>query len=137
MLLVARAAGLIVPIEGPDHDATRRALRGWAQRLQALIEIARDTDDLTARLPVLDTLATELVSSLASAITAFDHVAHHPRATMPAGADLLRDALGEAHDLLRDITLWHRGPSVAAMRKARDHFAAAADRLDDQQTRRA
>ncbi len=110
-------------------DAVRRALRGWQQRTQAVIDIARDSDDLTVRLPVLDHLAHELVADIARAITALDALTHRPRARLPVDADMLRHALGQAHDLLDGIELWHRPPSVTALRKARDHFARAAERL--------
>ncbi|BCS33678.1 hypothetical protein TBR22_A29050 [Luteitalea sp. TBR-22] len=108
-----------------DVHAVHAALRGWQQRVQAVIEIARDTDDLAARLPVLDALADELVADISRAVEGLDVLAHRPGVTLPEGTDLLREALGKAHDLLHGITLWHRGPSVAALRKARDHFAAA------------
>lgn len=109
-------------------DAVRLALRGWQQRVQAVIDIARDSDDLAARLPVLEALATDVVADLSRGIAGLDALTHRPDAALPPGTDLLREALGKAHDLLHDIALWHRGPSVAALRKARDHFAAAADR---------
>ncbi|MGV3518133.1 hypothetical protein [Luteitalea sp.] len=110
--------------------AVRQALRGWQQRVQAVIEIGRDSDDLAVRLPVLDQLAQELVTDLGRAIDGLDAVSHAPGAVLPAGADVLREALGKAQDQLRGIELWHRAPSVAALRRARDHFAVAADRLD-------
>ena len=109
-----------------ETEAVRKALRGWQQRIQALIEIARDDEDLVARLPVVDRLAAELVGALSAARAGLD--AAGPR--LPAEADVLRHAIGEAHALLRGIELWHRPPSVAALRKARDHFRVAADRLD-------
>lgn len=119
----------------PDHSRapeplTLQALRGWQQRVQAVIDIGRDSDDLAARLPVLDTLAHELVGDLARALSGLDALVHRPGAALPADADVLRAALGNAHGLLEGITLWHRPPSVAALRKARDHFRLAADRLE-------
>jgi hypothetical protein len=116
------------PADSRRDDAVRLALRGWQQRMQAVIDIARDSDDLAARLPVLETLATDVVADLSRAIAGLDALTHRPDAALPPGTDLLREALGKAHGLLHDIALWHRGPSVAALRKARDHFAAAADR---------
>jgi hypothetical protein len=105
------------PADSRRDDAVRLALRGWQQRMQAVIDIARDSDDLAARLPVLETLATDVVADLSRAIAGLDALTHRPDAALPPGTDLLHD-----------IALWHRGPSVAALRKARDHFAAAADR---------
>ena len=113
----------------PTEVATWQALRGWQQRVQAVIDIARDSDDLVARLPVLDTLAHELVRDLARALAGLDVLVHRPDAGLPPGADVLRTAIGNAHDQLDGITLWHRPPSVAALRKARDHFRVAADRM--------
>jgi hypothetical protein len=110
-------------------EAVRQALRGWAQRVQAVIEIARDSDDLAARLPVLEALAHELVTDLEHAMTGLDAAAHHPGIALPEGAQILRAELGRAHTLLSGITLWHRPPSVGALRKARDGFGVAADRL--------
>jgi hypothetical protein len=107
-------------------DAARRALRGWQQRIQAVLEIARDDDDLAARLPVLDQLAAELVAALGVARAGLEAAAGH----LPAEADVLRHAVRDAHELLHGIELWHRPPSVAALRKARDRFRVAADRLD-------
>lgn len=109
--------------------ATRQALRGWQQRVQAVIDIARDSDDLVARLPVLDTLAHELVRDLERALHALDAAAHRADTTLPPDADHLRAALASAYRLLDGIALWHRPPAVAALRKARDHFRVAADRL--------
>lgn len=111
-------------------DAVRLALRGWQQRVQAVLDIARDSDDLVARLPVLDALADELVADLSRAIAGLDALINRPGTSVPPGADLLRAALGKAHDHLDGIALWHRGPSVSALRKARDHFAAALRRCD-------
>jgi hypothetical protein len=105
-------------------EAVRLALRGWQQRIQAVIEIARDDDDLPARLPVLDAVASDLVAALTHAVRGLDNVAALPVEVLP-----LRLALGQALVLLRDIELWHRPPSVAALRKARDHFRVTADRL--------
>ncbi len=122
--------------EPDSSDVVRRALVGWQQRVQAVIDIARDSDDLAARLPVLDQIATELVADVARAIAGLDALAGSPTADVPPGSDTLRDTLGRAHDLLHGIGLWHRPPSVAALRKARDHFAAAARRLDGQRTPR-
>ena len=111
-------------------EAVRQALRGWEQRVQAVIEIARDSDDLAARLPVLEALAHELVTDLERAMAGLDAAAHDPNViALPEGADTLRAALGKAHALLHGITLWHRPPSVGALRKARDGFGVAADRL--------
>ena len=110
-------------------EAVRQALRGWEQRVQAVIEIARDSDDLAARLPVLETLAHELVTDVERATAGLDAAAHDPAIDLPEGADTLRAALGKAHALLQGITLWHRPPSVGALRKARDGFGVAADRL--------
>ncbi len=107
-------------------DAVRRAMRGWQQRIQAVIEIARDDDDLVARLPVLDRLATELVQALAAARDGLEH----PGARLPASATPLRHAVRSAHALLAGVELWHRPPSVALLRTARDHFRVAADRID-------
>ena len=115
----------------PADEVVRLALRGWEQRVQAVIEIARDSDDLAARLPVLDALAHELVSDLERAIAGLDGAAHQPGVTLPEGSETLREALGRAHALLHGIGLWHRSPSVAALRKARDRFGVAADRLAD------
>jgi len=117
------------------HDDTfgepvRQALRGWEQRVQAVIEIGRDSDDLPARLPVLDALAHELVVDLGRAIEGLDAVSHHSGVELPRDADTLRDALGKAYALLHDIALWHRPPSVGALRKARDSFSVAAVRIE-------
>lgn len=118
------------PTDPPPLDtATRQALRGWQQRVQAVIDIARDSDDVAARLPVLDTIAHELVRDLERALHGLDAAVHHSGASLPSDADHLRAALGNAHDVLAGIALWHRPPSVAALRKARDHFRLAADRL--------
>lgn len=115
----------------PDAHATaRRALRGWQQRVQAVIDIARDSDDLAVRLPVLNHLAHELVADLHRAMNGLDAAVHAPASELPAGADLLREALGKAHAQLDGIELWHRAPSVSALRKARDGFRLAADRLE-------
>jgi hypothetical protein len=108
-----------------DRATVRRALRAWQQKVQAVIDIARDDDDLAARLPVLDRLATELVDALARASDALQRLG----VRLPPGADVLRRAVGEAHAVLAGIELWHRPPSVEALRKARDHFRLAADRL--------
>lgn len=113
----------------PDDEVVRLALRGWEQRVQAVIEIARDSDDLAARLPVLDALAHELVRDLERAMAGLDGAAHHPGLMLPEGSEALRDALGRAHELLHGIALWHRAPSVSALRKARDGFGVAAVRL--------
>ena len=110
-------------------ETVRQALRGWEQRVQAVIEIARDSDDLAARLPVLDALARELVTDLGRALAGLDVVADRPGVALPEGADTLRGALGKAHALLHGIALWHRPPSVGALRKARDGFRVAADRI--------
>jgi len=110
-------------------EVARLALRGWEQRVQAVIEIARDSDDLAARLPVLDALAHELVRDLEWAMAGLDAAAHRPGVVLPEGSDTLREALGKAHALLHGIGLWHRAPSVGALRKARDGFGVAADRL--------
>jgi len=110
-------------------ETVRLALSGWQQRVQAVIEIARDSDDLAVRLPVLDQLAHELVTDLERAIAGLDAAVHASGAALPAGADMLRDAIGKAHAQLAGIDLWHRPPSVAALRKARDCFRAATDRL--------
>lgn len=120
----------------PDHAhaddvaLTRQALRGWQQRLQAVIDIARDSDDLAARLPVLDALAHELVRDLGLALAGLDAAIQTAHATLPAGTDVLREALGNAYARLDGITLWHRPPSVSALRAARDHVRMAAERLD-------
>lgn len=113
----------------PDTHALQ-ALRGWQQRVQAVLDIGRDSDDLAARLPVLETVAHELVRDLGRALSGLDALVHRPGAALPAHADVLRAALGNAHALLDGITLWHRPPSVAALRKARDHFRVGADRLE-------
>ena len=115
-------------------DTVRQALRGWEQRVQAVIEIARDSDDLAARLPVLDALAHELVIDLERAIAGLDTTAHVPGAELPYGTDALREALVKAHALLNGISLWHRPPSVGALRKARDGFGGAAGRLAARRT---
>jgi hypothetical protein len=120
------------PIESP-RELVRQALRGWQQRVQAVIEIARDSDDLAARLPVIDALATELVADLERALAGLDATSHLPAVSLPEGVDSLREALGKSHALLHGISLWHRPPSIAALRKARDSFGAAADRLDARQ----
>lgn len=116
-----------------DAVDVRQALRGWQQRLQAVIDIGRDSDDLAVRLPVLDQLAHELVRDLGRARAGLEALAAAPGTTLPPHVDLLRDALGNAHQVLEGITLWHRPPSVAALRKARDHFGLAVDRLDARQ----
>ena len=110
-------------------EAVRVALRGWEQRVQAVIEIARDSDDLAARLPVLDALAHELVRDLERAMAGLDAAAHHPGVILPEKSDMLREALGKADALLHGIALWHRAPSVEALRRARDGFRVAADRF--------
>ena len=107
-------------------DAVRRALRGWQQRVQAVLDVARDDDDLPARLPVLDAVASELVSSVRAACEGLDLYTR----PLPEDAVVLREALGRALDALRGIELWHRPPSVAALRRARDYLRIAADRLD-------
>ena len=117
------------------HDETsgalvRQALRGWEQRVQAVIEIGRDSDDLAARLPVLDALAHELVVDLEHAMDGLDAASHTSGVELPGEAGVLRHALARAHRLLHGIELWHRPPSVGALRKARDGFSIAADRLD-------
>ena len=117
------------PNELPKEQV-RQALRGWEQRVQAVLEIARDSDDLVARLPVLDALAHELVADLERAIAGLDATAHRAAVSLPEGADTLREALGKAHSMLHGIALWHRPPSVGALRKARDSFGAAANRID-------
>ena len=111
-------------------ETVRLALQGWQQRIHAVIEIARDSDDLAARLPVLEELAQELVADLERAMHGLDAAAQAREADLPRGADVLRDALGKAHAQLYGIELWHRGPSVGALRKARDGFVAALERLD-------
>ena len=113
----------------PTDEVVRVALRGWEQRVHAVIEIARDSDDLPARLPVLDALARELVRDLEQAMSGLDGAAHQPGVTLHDATDTLRDALAKAHALLHGIGLWHRAPSVGALRKARDGFGVAADRL--------
>ena len=115
--------------EGAGNDveaaeAVRLALRGWQQRIQAVIEIARDDDDLAARLPVLNTVASDLVAALTRAVGGLDSVPALPVEVLP-----LRLAVGQALALLRGIELWHRPSSVTALRKARDHFRVPADRL--------
>ncbi len=107
-------------------DAVRLAMRGWQQRIQAVIEIARDDDDLAARLPVLHQLGSELVAGLAAAGDGLEH------ADSPLSVDAtpLRRAIRGAHALLAGIELWHRPSSVEALRKARDHFRVGADRLE-------
>lgn len=117
--------------EFDSRESVRLALRGWQQRVQAIIEIARDSDDLAVRVPVLDQLAHELVADLTHAMTGLDALAHHPGAAVPADVDVLRQALGQAHAQVKSIELWHRAPSVSALRKARDYFGVAADRLTD------
>jgi len=117
-------------VELDSRETVRLALRGWQQRVQAVIEIARDSDDLAVRLPVLDQLAHELVTDLERAATGLDAAAHAPGADLPSAADVLRDALGKAHAQLDGIELWHRAPSVTALRKTRDYFGTAADRLE-------
>lgn len=121
-----------VRAELDSRESVRLALRGWQQRVQAIIEIARDSDDLAVRLPVLDQLAHELVADLTHAITGLDALANQPGAVLPADSDVLRQALGQAHAQLSSIELWHRAPSVSALRKARDYFGVAADRLSQQ-----
>lgn len=106
-------------------EAVRRALRGWQQRIQAVLEIARDEDDPVARLPVLDRVASELVTALGAARAGLVGAASR----LPAEAEPLRQAVDDAHRVLGGIELWHRPPSVDALRKARDHFRVAADRL--------
>lgn len=119
--------------DGPSdlqaRESVRLALKGWQQRVQAVIEIARDSDDLAVRLPVLDELARELLIDITHAINGIDAAMHAPGAVLPFGSDVLRDALGKSHTLLAGIELWHRAPSVAALRKSRDHFAVAAERF--------
>ncbi|WP_162271445.1 hypothetical protein [Luteitalea pratensis] len=131
---VSEGLGLVNDEHESTGEAVRQALRGWEQRVQAVIEIARDSDDLAARLPVLDALAEELVSDLERAMSGLDAATHRPGAALPNGADTLREALGKAHALLHGIALWHRPPSVGALRKARDGFAVAADRLTARRT---
>jgi hypothetical protein len=111
-------------------ETVRLALQGWQQRIYAVIEIARDSDDLAVRLPVLDELAHELVADLERAMHGLDAAAQVREADLPRGADVLRVAVGKAHAQLSGIELWHRGPSVGALRKARDGFLAALERLD-------
>jgi hypothetical protein len=119
--------------DGPSdlqaRESVRLALKGWQQRVQAVIEIARDSDDLAVRLPVLDELARELVIDITHAINGIDAARHAPGAVLPIGSDVLRDTLGKSHTLLAGIELWHRAPSVAALRKARDYFGVAAERF--------
>lgn len=113
------------PEIGPDAaEAVRLALRGWQQRIHAVIEVARDDDDLAARLPVLHAVASDLVRALTQSMEGLDRVPALPVEVLP-----LRLAVGQALDLLRGIELWHRPSSVTALRKARDHFRVAADRL--------
>ncbi len=111
-------------------EPVRQALRGWQQRVQAVIEIGRDSDDLAARLPVLDALAHELVVDLERAINGLDAASHTSGVELPGDAGVLRYALARAHRLLHGIELWHRPPSVGALRKARDSFSVAADRIE-------
>lgn len=122
-----------MPTDGPSdlqaRESVRLALKGWHQRVQAVIEIARDSDDLAVRLPVLDELARELVIDITHAINGIDAAMHAPGAVLPSGTDVLRDALGKAHSQLAGIELWHRSPSVAALRKARDYFGVASERF--------
>lgn len=115
--------------EFDSRESVRLALRGWQQRVQAIIEIARDSDDLAVRVPVLDELAHELVADLTHAMTGLDALCHQPGATVPGDVHVLRQALGQAHAQVKSIELWHRAPSVGALRKARDYFGVAADRL--------
>ena len=117
-------------VDGDSRDGVRLALRGWQQRIQAVIEIARDSDDLAVRLPVLDQVAHELVTDLARAIAGLDGLGHAAGAAALPGADVLREAIGQAHARLHGIELWHRAPSVGALRKARDYFRLAADGLE-------
>lgn len=116
--------------EDPDVEPVRQALRGWQQRVQAVIEIGRDSHDLPARLPVLDVLAHELVADLERAADGLDGAARDAGASLPRHADELRAAIERACRLLHGIELWHRPHSVGALRKARDGFRAAADRID-------
>lgn len=115
-------------------DALRRALRGWEQRIDAIMRIARDDDDLAARLPVLDVLTRELVAALAQARQGLESATRQgpsigvDEAWYDNMAPLLT-AVSSAHDLLVDIAVWHRPSSVAALRKARDHFRVLADAL--------
>ena len=74
--------------EGAGNDveaaeAVRLALRGWQQRIQAVIEIARDDDDLAARLPVLNTVASDLVAALTRAVGGLDSVPALPVEVLP------------------------------------------------------
>lgn len=115
---------------GGAREPVRLALRGWQQRVHAVIEIARDSDDLAARLPVLDQIASELVADLRRALSGLHAARDGGAGRLPPGTDVLRDALHRAHARLEHIDLWHRGPAVAALRTARDHFAVAAERLD-------
>ena len=116
----------IVTPESGAPDDVRRALRGWQQRIQAVLEIARDDDDLAARLPVLDQLAAEMVEALSFARAGLEAAGSR----LPERAEPLRRAIVEAHARLAGIDLWHRAASVEALRKARDHFRVEADRLD-------
>lgn len=113
-----------------SREAVRLALRGWQQRVQAVIDIARDSDDLVVRLPVLDQLAHELVADLARAMAGLDDLSE-TAGPSPASVDILREALGQAHARVQGIALWHRAPSVAALRQARDYFRLAADGLEE------
>ncbi len=110
-------------------DASHLALRAWQQRVHAVLEIARDSDDLAARLPVLDSLASELVTDMARALAGLDAAIVLPRTALPPGTDVLRDALGRAYVRLARIDIWHRAPAVAALRQARDCFGSAIPRL--------
>ena len=121
------------PDRAPDirsPETVRLALVGWRQRVQAVIEIARDSDDLAVRVPVVDELARGLVIDLERAMAALDAVTASASTTPPPSTDVLREALGKAHAHLAGIELWHRPTSVGALRKARDQFAVAVDSFD-------
>lgn len=115
-------------------DALRRALRGWEQRIDAIMRIARDDDDLAARLPVLDVLTRELLEDLAQARLGLENATHRAPVLgldeqWIANMAPLLSAVTGAYDLLVDIEIWHRPSSVAALRKARDRFRVIADTL--------